>query len=399
MYVYSEEYSKPPAATNVALDALSKDSMRVSWKLPAGFKGAGSFAVVSLQAEGSDRWLRVDSNTGKLDDPDALPLPYPKAKCVVEGVDAGVRYSAKVRLGNQAGWGCDSEASKGLKLSALRPTVPAPPVLEVVDGTSMRVHFTLPPQHPGAPPQTHVGIGVRAGENGRWLLVDAVTSKRVQLGQDPTPTIVHKASVGEALVTGLEEGATYNARVQAYNSCGWGSHSAASEGLKLSGLRPTVPAPPVLEVVDGTSMRVHFTLPPRHPGAPPQTHVAILVRAGENGRWLPVDAATSKQVQLGQDTTPTRFHMASVGEALVTGLEEGTTYNARVVVNNSCGWGSHSAMSEGITLPQSDVEVTGETTWEGRDKELRKQAVDVETAGVARKQAVSRIPASKRQKK
>jgi hypothetical protein len=91
--------------------------------------------------------------------------------------------------------------------------------------------------------------------------------------------------------------------------------------------------------------------------------------------------------------------MASVGEALVTGLEEGTTYNARVVVNNSCGWGSHSAMSEGITLPQSDVEVTGETTWEGRDKELRKQAVDVETAGVARKQAVSRIPASKRQKK
>ena len=97
--------------------------MRVSWKLPAGFKGAGSFAVVSLQAKGSDRWLHVDSHrpanwmTQMRLRCAALAVPEGKegGECVVKNVDPGVSYLAKVRLGNQAGWGCDSEASKGLK--------------------------------------------------------------------------------------------------------------------------------------------------------------------------------------------------------------------------------------------------------------------------------------------
>ena len=150
----------PPAAVAPTLEAAGEDSIRVAWAVP-------SFAAVSLRAEGSSRWLRVDAVSGKLDQPDALPLPLKTTSCVVKGVDPKATYVARVRLGNQSGWGPDSPASKSLTLASLAPSAPAAPLLEAVNKTSLRVHFTLPPVRPDASAHGIVTVHVKAG-NGAW---------------------------------------------------------------------------------------------------------------------------------------------------------------------------------------------------------------------------------------
>ena len=215
----------------ITLHAHGEDAIRVEWTLPRGMdKNVSDFtaAAVSLKADGDSTWRRVDAATGKLDDgPDALPVMLPSTQCVVRGFDQSVQYIAKVRLADTSGWSPDSAPSKGLKLASLRPIAPAAPVLEAVDETSMRVHFTTPPKLPGAPKHSSVAVLIRAGD-GAWRPLDAATSK---IG----PGKAHRASCTMADVKGLSAGETYHAKISVKNACGWGDHSALSEGLKLPG--------------------------------------------------------------------------------------------------------------------------------------------------------------------
>ena len=172
--------------------------------------------------------------------------------------------------------------------------------------------------------------------------------------------------------------------VWAGNQAGWGPESAASNGFKLSALKPTAPAAPILEAVDSTSMRVHFTMPPVRPGAPAHEAVTIFISA-DNGAWKPVDSV-SGTLQEGQSYT------ARLSVAVVKGLSENVSYRARLSVWNACGWGAKSAASESLELPMSAVLITGGRTREERDAELRKRAVDVETESAASSRAVSRLP-------
>ena len=95
----------PPAPDAPTLHVGGQDAICVKWKLPRGMKkNASGFATVSPKADGASSWHRVDAETGKLGEPDALPLLLPSTECVVRGVDPSVQYVAKIRLGDQSGW-------------------------------------------------------------------------------------------------------------------------------------------------------------------------------------------------------------------------------------------------------------------------------------------------------
>ena len=371
-----------------SLQAAGVDSIRVKWTLPPRIVKAGSFASVSMKADGSSEWLRVDGVTGILGASDALPFPLSTTEIVVQGLDATKCYVAKLRLGNQFGWGPDSEVSTGLQLSSLRPLAAAAPVLEAVGETSMRVHWTLPPLLPGAPQFTDVTVFIREGALGTWKPLDSKTTLLTASGG-----MSYLASLCKAEVTGLSPDVTYFSMIQVKNACGWGPDSATSTGLQLSSLRPLAAAAPVLEAVGETSMRVHWTLPPLLPGAPPFTRVAIYIREGTQGTFMKLSKTT---LVTGSDRGT---YLASLCKAEVTGLSPDVTYFSRIRLMNAYGWGPSSEASiRGLQLPCSDVKVTGSSTREERDVELRKRAIDVELATLDTR-VQSRIPDPKRVKK
>ena len=371
-----------------SLQAAGVDSIRVKWTLPPRIVKAGKFASVSMKADGSSDWHRVDGVTGILGASDALPFPLSTTEIVVQGLDATKCYVAKLRLGNQFGWGPDSEVSTGLQLSSLRPLAAAAPVLEAVGETSMRVHWTLPPLLPGAPPFTCVTVYIREGTLGTFTAVDSKTTLVTASG-----AISYWASLCKAEVTGLSPDVTYFSHISVMNACGWGPHSATSTGLQISSLRPLAAAAPVLEAVGGTSMRVHWTLPPLLPGAPPFTDVAVYIREGTLGTFTAVDSKTTLVTASGAIS-----YWASLCKAEVTGLSPDVTYFSHIKVKNACGWGPSSMASiRGLQLPCSDVEVTGTSTRAERDVELRKRAIDVESATLDTR-VQSRIPDPKRVK-
>ena len=138
---------------------------------------------------------------------------------------------------------------------------------------------------------------------------------------------------------------------------------------------------PLLEAVDSTSLRVHFSPPPVRPGAP--AHDFVTVHVSDGGAV--VDAASST-------LKPGLAFVAVVGFALVKGLSKEVSYRAKVSVRNIHGWGAHSPSSEPLQLPEPaspvsgpvsgpaspEVEVTGSKSREERDAELRKRSVDVD---------------------
>ena len=79
------------AAAAPTLLVAGTNSICVSWTLPPGAsKLRGTFLAVILKVEGTSSWLRVDAFTGRLDEPDALPIPLTSTdnnQCIVKGVD------------------------------------------------------------------------------------------------------------------------------------------------------------------------------------------------------------------------------------------------------------------------------------------------------------------------
>ena len=108
---------------------------------------------------------------------------------------------------------------------------------------------------------------------------------------------------------------------------------------------PLEPAAPVLEAVDQTSARVHFTRPPVRPGAPPHTCVVVSIGMLRDGssEWKPVDSKTST-------LSEGRAHAVSSTSALMKGLVAGATYRANIIVKNAHGPGPSSNTSEGASL-------------------------------------------------
>jgi len=292
---------------------------------------------------------------------------------------------------NACGWGAFSPVSEPLTLgaAAFKPIASAAPLLEAVDSTSLRVHFSPPPVRPGAPAHESVTVHVKAGD-GAWQAVDATSSTLISSNGSGT---AHRADSRVALVKGLAEGLSYRAQVNVKNACGWGAFSPVSEPLTLgaAAFKPIASAAPLLEAVDSTSLRVHFSPPPVRPGAP--AHESVTVYVGVGGAWQTVDAASST-LKPG-----VAFRAGGGGFALVKGLSEGVTYRAKVSVRNIHGWGAHSPSSEPLQLPEPaspvsgpassvsgpvsgpaspEVEVTGSKSREERDAELRKRSVDVD---------------------
>ena len=374
----------PMAADAPTLSGADEDAIRVKWTLPQGVLKAGSFAYVSLQAAGTSKWLRVDAASGKLDDPEALPATA-ATECVVKNIDPKLSYQAKVRLGNAGGWGPDSKISKSFRLADHVPGAPAAPVAEPLDGTSMRVHLTLPPSLPGSPPPQNINLKLSTDQK-VWKSVDSTTSSLVVDGTGKS----YPPTVSVVDVKGLSFLKTYYVKTSVKNACGWGPDSTV---LRIKDFTPRAPATPVVEVVDETSVRVHFKLPPKLPGELPMTFVYVVAEVGSSGAIKSVDSKTSTLVASGAGLA----YGAAASVADVKGLSPGESYTFQVVARNACGWGGYSKGAS-VQLPSADVECTGGRTVEEKNAELRKRAVDVESEEVAGRTA-SRIPAAKRAKK
>ena len=375
----------PPSGDRPTLDAADESSIRVRFKLPPT-DPAVTFFIVSFKVGASRTFKKVDALTNRIVDKDATAFPASQHECIVRGLVVGTKYAAKIRFGNSNGWGADSAESEPLSIQSLKPMAPAAPLLEVVSETSIKVCFAEPPEVAGKP-HTAATIVIQEednGDKGPWRVVDGGTLK---LSEPGCPGSAIALPGSQCVVTGLDCGKVYRARMSVMNACGWGATSADSEPLCIKHFSPKAPAAPLLEVVSETSIKVCFTEPPKV-GGEPHTYATIFMRANR-GAFKAVDGATCK---LGGS----RAVKLPCTHITVQGLAPATSYVAKIVMKNASGWGDESAESESVRLPDHEVEITGGLTWEQRDAQLRKRAIDVDDT-CHESRTVSRLP-QKRQK-
>jgi hypothetical protein len=167
----------------------------------------------------------------------------------------------------------------------------------------------------------------------------------VQLATDPGFTnLVVNGSVGNVntwQATGLNRATSYYFRVRAQNSVGWGSFSGGVGATTLATV-PDTPATPTVSNATTNGFNVNFTAPP-------------------NGG----SAITSYQIQVSKDnfaTVEETFTGVTGSPKVLTGLDPGAKYRARVRAVNAIGAGSYSAASAEIqTL--GGVKVWNGTSW------------------------------------
>jgi hypothetical protein len=167
----------------------------------------------------------------------------------------------------------------------------------------------------------------------------------VQLATDPGFTnLVVNGSVGNVntwQATGLNRATSYYFRVRAQNSVGWGSFSGGVGATTLATV-PDTPATPTVSNATTNGFNVNFTAPP-------------------NGG----SAITSYQIQVSKDnfaTVEETFAGVTGSPKVLTGLDPGAKYRARVRAVNAIGAGSYSAASAEIqTL--GGVKVWNGTSW------------------------------------
>jgi len=172
------------------------------------------------------------------------------------------------------------------------------------------------------------------------------------------------------VVEGLDPATVYKAQITVKNAMGWSERSPDSRPLKLADHRPECPGAPILKPLSDDSLEFTYAAPPG------STHVTV---------WLndtAVDGNTHKLIEKGA-AGPGVAHVVTAGPTVtVKGLKPATSYVGKISALNKFGWSSHSTSSRPVQLPDAEAPVvTGSTTWEERDKELRKRAVDVEQEG------------------
>ena len=206
----------------------------------------------------------------------------------------------------------------------------------------MRIHLTLPPSLPGSPPPQGIHLKLSTDQK-VWISVDSTTSSLVVDGTGKS----YPPTVSVVDVKGLSFLETYYVKTSVKNACGWGPDSTVSEGLRIKDFTPRAPATPVVEVVDETSVRVHFKLPPKLPGELPMTFVCMGARVGSLWAIKSVDSKTSTLVAGGTG----KSYGAAASVADIKGLSPSESYTFHIAARNACGWGVH---SQGASVQPSE---------------------------------------------
>ena len=327
--------------------------------------------TIHLRQAGSSVWQQVDYNTKKLrlSGGDAEAVPHLPGEMMVSGLSFAGFWEAAVSAYNTVGWGAMSPVSNAAVVcSPMAPPAPSVPLLEAVGLGQLRVRWATPPAEP---PCTWVTIRLRQAGSSAWQQADGKTKKLV--GDGVGSAVPSRA--GEIVVSGLSAG-SWEARMDAYNTVGWGAMSPVSNSVPVrSPSVPPAPSAPLLEAVGQGQLRVRWAAPAAEP---PCTWMAINLRKAGSSAWQQVDYKTKKLGLSDGDFVP-----SLLGEIVVSGLSAGS-WEAILEAYNPVGWGTTSPICPCTTLVNDDdddgVAVVGSLSWAERDQALRKRAIDLDDA-------------------
>ena len=193
------------------------------------------------------------------------------------------------------------------------------------------------------------------------------------------------ATQKEVVVNGLRTGCKYHVKALAHNAHGWGPESPSSEAAE-TGSAPGKPCAPILEAAGPNKLHVIYAAPPARPSC---THVAVVLRESGSDGWQSVkgdisaDGTRFEGTLVPRGEIGTKFPLKTsdnelgATEVLISGLKGGAKYEAAIAVTNPIGTSTISEESDAVECERDDVEVTGERSWEDRDADARKRAMDV----------------------
>lgn len=221
----------PPEAPN--LEAANNGDIRVRWKNPTGQAAFREVSVLMRRADeavhraSSDEWCRVDSRTKTLMFDGWKNFPPLPSEVVVTGLDLDTPYEAMLDVLTVRGFQLQSEPSEVLRIG--RAATSLAPILEDAGNATARVQWVLPAAEP---PIERVLVFLRPVGNEEWLLVDNLTKTLIGSGFcggqacPPMPS--------ELLVTGIDAGRSYEARLAFLNEHGWSEPSPISPAVEIS---------------------------------------------------------------------------------------------------------------------------------------------------------------------
>ncbi len=168
-----------------------------------------------------------------------------------------------------------------------------------------------------------------------WSDVAGATNYQIQVDDSSdfsSPLIDQQSVTSTYSGSSMNASTTYNWRVRAQNSCGWGSWTSA----RTFSTACSTPVTPTL-------------VSPANAATGVAAPVAL--------DWADVATATNYQVQVDNNSdfsSVTLDQQVAVSTYAASGLAEGTVYYWRVRAQNACGWGSWSAtrsFTTACTLP------------------------------------------------
>ena len=287
--------------------------MRLTWTAPAS---AGASAIDSYgyqrSSDGGRTWRGGYAGGASA------------RSVVISGLTNGVTYQYRLAAHNSVGWGVLSN------IISVTPRVMAPsaPALaaSVVGSGQIRLTWTTPTFTGGASIDSY---GYQRSSDG---------------GRTWRGGYAGGASARSVVISGLTNGVTYQYRLAAHNSVGWGVLS------NIISVTPRVMAPsaPALaaSVVGSGQIRLTWTTPTFTGGASIDSYG--YQRSSDGGRTWHGGYAGG----------------ASARSVVISGLTNGVTYQYRLAAHNSVGWGALSniisvtpAASLAATLQAPEVSV------------------------------------------
>jgi hypothetical protein len=285
----SDAASGIPVATPgvPSIDSVTAGDGQLSVAFTAGSDGGSAITNYEYSTDDGATWTARS--------PVSVSSPL-----VISGLVNGTTYQVRIRAVNAVGVGAESDAASGIPVAT--PGVPSIDSVTAGDG-QLSVAFT-------------------AGSDGG----SAITNYEYSTDDGATWTARSPVSVSSPLViSGLVNGTTYQVRIRAVNAVGVGAESDAASGIPVA--TPGVPSIDSVTAGDG-QLSVAFT-------------------AGSDGG----SAITNYEYSTDDGATWTARSPVSVSSPLViSGLDNGTTYQVRIRAVNAVGVGAESDAASGIPV-------------------------------------------------
>lgn len=299
---------KPGPPTAIKVDAVTADSVTISWS-PPEYDGGCSINNYSVEKRDTNTtvWEIVSSNVAR----NSIKVPR---------LTHGSEYQFRVYAVNRYGKSKPID-SPGItaEYTFKQPGPPSTPIVGYATKAYMIVTWNEPVNDGGS---TVIGYHLERKERSSilWTKVNRVLIKDTELK-----------------VSGLDEGMFYEYRVYAENIAGIGKVSKVSEAIAARDPCDP-PGQPVVTSITRTSVSLSWTKP-EYDGGAKVTGYVVERRDIPEGRW-------------------TRCNFTNIAETYldVTGLTENQQYDFRVTAKNAAGLFSDPSDNTGPILVKDDVD-------------------------------------------